>query len=788
MNYKIFSLFALLCSFLSCNAQVRHIRVVDASSREGVEYACVLMTFADSTHISALADSTGEVAFNTSKKPIRVDASAVGYKPASKSLTELKDSSCTIMLKPKTIELSNVVVRGQRKLTKLTNEGLTYNMKADEKAKGENLLTALDRVPFVESKPDGTVSVRGTSNYQIYLNGRPYEMANVSAKSVLSSVKATDIDHVDVITNAAEKYGVRPGTVILNIVTRGKTIDGLTVSSFLGGTTQPYSNDGLTVLVKKGNVDFSLDYNYVINGQHHQPFTQDYSFRNPGDSLSRQIHVEGKGNGNVQSHTLRSMLKWRIDSINSLYADIHGNIETFNTSTNTMESSVEDDMTSRYKRSDSNSSGTVESNIIWRNYYKANPDREHFMLGYRYAYNPDKRHYFSTNQTPGGQDARTVQRTDGGVNEHSLTSSILIALARHHMLRLEAKGIIRLGRTSSVYSQDNSKDAEDKMHYNQNIEQLSAYYSGGAKKLYWGAGFSLEQSRMKMTLPENHELDYTRNNTNVLPYAYLYWTPNNSSQFSFSYSKSLMRPTVNMLNPFRSNTNNFMGTVGNPLLKPQGTQMVSMELYQTFNKGLVSVSPVYQYCNNMILSYRKREGDMMMNTYGNLGHSKDLSCSIYCQWKPLNWFRFSVSAMTGIRRVKADSPVLNQRDWYQTCAPSISFYLPHNWDIKTSYGFFKNLPDPWSTCSTLQQYSLSVVKSFLKGRLTASLEVKTPFQRYYHSKATTTLPSGDFVRQTNFITARSFGINIFYSLSKGRKVNIQRDKTLRDSDQQTGVQ
>lgn len=133
---------------------------------------------------------------------------------------------------------------------------------------------------------------------------------------------------MDVITNAAEKYGVRPGTVILNIVTRGKTIDGLTVSSFLGGTTQPYTNDGLTVLVKKGNVDFSLDYNYVINGQHHQPFTQDYSFRNPGDSLSRQIHVEGKGNGNVQSHTLRSMLKWRIDSINSLYADIHGNIET----------------------------------------------------------------------------------------------------------------------------------------------------------------------------------------------------------------------------------------------------------------------------------------------------------------------------------------------------------------------------------------------------------------------------------------------------------------------------
>ncbi|MDO4180724.1 MAG: hypothetical protein Q4D36_05480 [Bacteroidales bacterium] len=37
-------------------------------------------------------------------------------------------------------------------------------------------------------------------------------------------------------------------------------------------------------------------------------------------------------------------------------------------------------------------------------------------------------------------------------------------------------------------------------------------------------------------------------------------------------------------------------------------------------------------------------------------------------------------------------------------------------------------------------------------------------------------------RQTNYITARSFGINVSYSFGSGQKVNIQRDQIMRSAD------
>ena len=101
---------------------------------------------------------------------------------------------------------------------------------------------------------------------------------------------------------------------------------------------------------------------------------------------------------------------------------------------------------------------------------------------------------------------------------------------------------------------------------------------------------------------------------------------------------------------------------------------------------------------------------------------------------------------------------------------------------------FKNLCDPREKKTTLNQYSFSMAKSFLEGKLTVSIVANSPFEKYILSRTTTSMKDGSFMRQNNYITARSFGINIFYSFSKGKKVDIKRDRTLSNSDLQTGVQ
>lgn len=97
-------------------------------------------------------------------------------------------------------------------------------------------------------------------------------------------------------------------------------------------------------------------------------------------------------------------------------------------------------------------------------------------------------------------------------------------------------------------------------------------------------------------------------------------------------------------------------------------------------------------------------------------------------------------------------------------------------------GLYKNAPAPWTENKPIYMYSFYANKSFLKGRLNVSITANSPFNKYIKGSSTTTLPD-IMTTQTDYITARSFG----HSFGSGQKVNVQRDRTLRATDQSTGV-
>lgn len=266
MKSKTILTLLMLCLCINIEAIDKVVTVKDAETKKPIGYVSALVTFSDSTTQSYMTDSIGSFTLVQKENLVRIDATAIGYKPISRAIASTEETNNIVLwLQPSSIQLNDVVVKGHAQLNKLTKDGISYNMKGDTRVKNENLLTALNKVPFVESSPDGTLKVRGTSNYLIYLNGRPYESAQRSIKTVLSSMMATEIDHVEVITNTSERYDVSPGVTILNICTKQKHVDGISVSSALGYTTQPTTNDDITLLIKKKNVDISVDYAYNLS-------------------------------------------------------------------------------------------------------------------------------------------------------------------------------------------------------------------------------------------------------------------------------------------------------------------------------------------------------------------------------------------------------------------------------------------------------------------------------------------------------------------------------------------
>lgn len=766
-----------------------HGRVIEKESNDGIPFAKVIVEYYDSV-IGYSADSQGIFSFTPRRFPLTLKIGGFGMEETKMRLTTPIDTFITVILSPTSIMLNEVEITGR--LTNLTNYGLSYNMAANKRAQSENILQSLSYVPLVDVDVEGNITVRGSSSFRLYLNGRPYEMAQTSPKMFLESLSASTIDKVEVITHPNEKYGMIQEGYILNIVLKRPLVEGYTFNIAGSGKTQPGANGSILGMVKKNKVIASVTYDYNLNSQRNQPMDVTYT---ENDSMGNVSHIWNNtvlnGRGNWHTHTMRAMMKWNIDSVNNIYIDINGRIKNNYFRQNSTQSEIfpESEQDLFLKNVSEYTSGTTEANMIYRNYFRNQPQSERFIAGYRFTYNPDKRHLAQNRESALQVLPSYTQCTDGGMAEHSAMMSFIIKPSPNHRIQTSANYTHRRGKTDSHYFADYADNITDNsMRYNNNLSSIDATYSGWIKRLFASISAKVNYDYFTMRLPESPTLDYKRDKLYFLPSASLFWRPNDDNALYLIYSTKISRPSIEMLNPYESSTNDHSVNMGNPDLKAQYTHSLSLSWYSTKIRNLtLSTCLEYTDNHNVILPYSYVDAGRQMNTYSNFGHSQQFEILLNSGWTPRNWISISLNTGIGNRHLKSRELNLTQNNIYYRITPSINWLLPNNFRIGGKYGLYKNLPNPCSYNSTLTSYSFYVSKSFIKGRLSLTVSADSPFNKYHHRKVVMNLPTMH-TEQNNYITARSFGVRVSYSFGGGHKVDIQRDRSLNSTDQATGVQ
>ena len=96
-----------------------------------------------------------------------------------------------------------------------------YRADADLQHTSGTAADLLRNIPSVEVDPDGNVSLRGDSNVTLLIDGKPSsQVSGASGADGLGQIPASDIDHIEVITNPPAQFKPDGSGGVINIVTR----------------------------------------------------------------------------------------------------------------------------------------------------------------------------------------------------------------------------------------------------------------------------------------------------------------------------------------------------------------------------------------------------------------------------------------------------------------------------------------------------------------------------------------------------------------------------------------
>ena len=251
-------------------------------------------------------------------------------KQASKSDTTKTDSTQTItgsspeqdslLLLQRVKTLEAISVRAPRPIYSMDDEVVNYNVADDETVKGLTALDALQNAPSVEVDIEGNITMRGSTNIEIWINGYPTHMNGNTLKVYLESLPADAIDRIEVIKNPSAKYMVEEGCNIINIVTSTKIRNSHFLSFGLGGSNRPSVSPWVSYVLKNEKLSTNI-YLGVSSTPTHKTEQSSLIFRQDGKEgfdTTASSNTATENNTNRYTGTLAFNLSYQIDSMNDL--------------------------------------------------------------------------------------------------------------------------------------------------------------------------------------------------------------------------------------------------------------------------------------------------------------------------------------------------------------------------------------------------------------------------------------------------------------------------------------
>jgi len=228
-------------------------RIEDEKSGEEIPFATVALYQEGSSapYKGSVTDDRGKFLLDElAYGQYRLFLSFIGYETDSSRVLTISQESPdvdlgSVAMKVLSIDLDEAEVKAMAATVSTKIDRKVYRAADFETARGGTATDVLNKLPSVSVDPDGVVSVRGTSDFMVYLNGKATQM---DPSMLLAQLSGDAIESIEVISVPTAKYDAQGKGGIININTRKKGVEGLSVSAnvLLGGAPWGNSTDPLS--------------------------------------------------------------------------------------------------------------------------------------------------------------------------------------------------------------------------------------------------------------------------------------------------------------------------------------------------------------------------------------------------------------------------------------------------------------------------------------------------------------------------------------------------------------
>jgi len=779
--------------------------LVDSVSRESIPYVTISLATAEKPDVFIKripSGVKGDFELTVSKPGIyRLIFESVGMKKLTRTVTTVASQNTIemgkISMAASDLKLSGVTVVASKPLVQVDLDKISYDIKSDPESKSNNVLDMLKKVPMVTVDGEDNIQVKGSSNFKVYVNGKPSNMTATNPSQVLKSMPASSIKSIEVITEPGAKYEADGVGGIINIVTE-KAMAGYTGNVQAGADNKGGYNGGVYFSTKTGKLGITANLNYnkhVDLGRTSNMYRENtlggiggkYLYQNSTTDMNYTFFY-----GNLEA-------SYEIDSLNLISLTIGGHNGGHRAYVNGSSRNLDelrDTLTAFSQYTDATGTwGGEELSLDYQRSYKK-PDKL-LTFSYKLGNTPNNTDNYSKIagivNYPNDQQ-KIVSKAQG--NEHTLQVDYIEPFNKIHVMEIGAKYILRLNTSDNLYQTYNDtisnwintpgRNTND-MKQTQNILGMYGSYTLKLDKVSFKAGVRYEHTNSDVAFDQNPSLNFSSPFNNLVPSVSANYKLTAGSNIKLSYNQRISRPGIWYLNPFYDDTNPQSVTQGNPKLNAEVDNSFSLN-YGNFSQAVNFNANMYtSFTNSSIVSVSKLlASGVMYTTYENIGLVNNTGLNIYASWQINKMIRINANGSGTYSKFKTnDGSGLENSGKRFTISGGAQLNLPYDLKMNLNGGYFSSGVSLQGTSPSFHYTGLSFSRDFLNKKLNVSLRIQDPFEASKNMKFTT--QTALFYQQTDMIMkGRSFGVTASYRFGEMKAQIKKAQRGINNEDVKAG--